>query len=367
MPDNNLVRNDLADSNETVFVFRIGNLGDTLVALPAIKKIKELHSKANMVLISERPPEQHFVSTWSVLEHTGLFHEAILYRKRLIEILSLLWRFRNSRKACLYYLAPHRPKKALERDRLFFEKLGGIRDIYGFDSVVAAEAIRDSNGDLSFQEKESIQLLRTVVPHNVAEMPKRPYLHPSASHFKKAKVLMRSISRIGPTVALAPGSKMAAKKWPLERYSQFVGRVLKDDPEVSIVIIGGPEDKEEGDRICSQNDSNRVISLAGKTNIIESAAALSLCDIYVGNDTGTMHLASAMGVPCVAIFSSRGNPGRWEPFGDANIIVRKELPCSGCLLNICEEQAMRCLIEISVEEVFSSYESARSMYMKKGN
>ncbi|HTK37882.1 MAG TPA: glycosyltransferase family 9 protein, partial [Pyrinomonadaceae bacterium] len=83
------------------------------------------------------------------------------------------------------------------------------------------------------------------------------------------------------------------------------------------------------------------------------AALLHKCTLYLGNDTGTMHLASAVGVPCVAIFSAADRAGQWEPFGNNNYVLRKRVECEGCGLDICCFQNM-CLDLISADEVYAA-------------
>ena len=69
-----------------------------------------------------------------------------------------------------------------------------------------------------------------------------------------------------------------------------------------------------------------------------------------------MHLAAVMGLPCVAVFTSRDNREVWEPCGTAHTILRRELTCSGCVLERCEVERMRCLDLISTEDVWAAVE-----------
>ena len=171
---------------------------------------------------------------------------------------------------------------------------------------------------------------------------------------KKANLLLSSLSNSPCIFAIGPGSKMPSKKWPIENYSKIIDKILGFDKNFSVIIIGGKEDSVEGDLITKSIGSKRLISLAGKTTIGESAAVLSKTEMYIGNDTGTMHLASAMDIKCLGIFASRANPGRWEPFGENNKILRKELDCSGCNLEICNNDN-QCLKDITVQEVFNAF------------
>jgi heptosyltransferase III len=78
------------------------------------------------------------------------------------------------------------------------------------------------------------------------------------------------------------------------------------------------------------------------------------CELFIGNDTGTMHMAAAVGLPCVAIFSSRERPGLWYPPGEGHRVFRSAIDCEGCGLVECIELGNECLKRISVEEVLSA-------------
>jgi heptosyltransferase III len=67
-----------------------------------------------------------------------------------------------------------------------------------------------------------------------------------------------------------------------------------------------------------------------------------------------MHLAAMAGLPCVGLFSARDYPGLWEPYGEGHTILRKEISCAGCMLEICAEKANACLKLITVDEVMSA-------------
>lgn len=336
-----------------IYIYRIGSLGDSIVALPTIKKIQERYKQSSLVLVTEKSTSSP-INSWSVLRLANIFDDVIFYNKSLKSIFNLVLTIRKENHATLFYLAPYRPKLNLLRDWIFFRILCGINNLNGFGSSVEPESYKDKEGNLPFQVKEYLQLLKVISDNSNENEFKRPILRPSNDDLFKAKKLLSSLPLNSIILALAPGSKMSSKKWPIKNYSQLVNKILSLDKNFSIAILGGQQDVEEADFILNQNESSRLISLAGKTSIAESAAVMSLTSMYIGNDTGTMHLASAMGINCLGIFASRANPGRWEPFGNNNIILRKELDCSGCDLEVCDKNN-QCLRDISVEEVFNAF------------
>jgi ADP-heptose:LPS heptosyltransferase len=88
----------------------------------------------------------------------------------------------------------------------------------------------------------------------------------------------------------------------------------------------------------------------------QAAAALSICRLYIGNDTGTMHLAAAVGTKCIAIFSARHFPECWYPYGLGHIVLRRRVPCEGCTVFECNEHDNLCLKLIQVKDVIDAVE-----------
>jgi len=83
----------------------------------------------------------------------------------------------------------------------------------------------------------------------------------------------------------------------------------------------------------------------------ESAAMVSYAELFVGHDSGPMHMASAVGTPLVTIFAARNVRGVWFPVVGNNAVIYHNVDCSGCALDICTIQKMKCITSVTVEEV----------------
>jgi len=250
---------------------------------------------------------------------------------------------------------------------MFFKVLAGIRTSYGLEASRYRFGGRDTTGKLLRFPTEVERLLDIVngnhqggaVNHSV-----KFAIPISDNESSRINSLWRELA-VRPSetiIGVGPGSKMPAKRWPLNRFIEVARRVCAHSPQSRLVIFGGREDFKLGEDIRKAL-GKKVVNVAGELSVLESAEALRRCSVYVGNDTGVMHLAAAVETPCVAIFSSRDHPGRWEPIGNHHIVLRKDPPCAGCLLDVCTLQAMKCLKDITVEEVVSAVkhvlESAR--------
>ncbi len=152
-------------------------------------------------------------------------------------------------------------------------------------------------------------------------------------------------------IALAPGAAYgSAKCWPVERYAQLADRLIAEFG-ADVILFGAPSEREVAERIAAAMRRNAVM-LAGKTEIDELPALFATCQLFIGNDSGAMHVAAAAGLPVVAIF------GPTDPVGTAPVtprwtLVREPVVCSPCFLRHCPIDH-RCMMRVSVDTVFAA-------------
>ena len=338
-----------------ILVFRIGHLGDTLLSLPALRAIRAAHRDASLVLLTNRETSRATVTAWDVLEPAGVFDDVLFFPvpSRMSDFVTLARRVRRLKPSRLYYLPPlPRTRAQTLRDRVFFRVGCGIRDLVGLEPT-GPHPVRDAHGGLVRMAKESDRLVDWVAPALPASAIDRraTRLEPAAGDRLRADQLLREAGLSGSRlVAIGPGSKSQATQWPIDRYEEVGRRLLRIHPDLRLLVFGAPHERSLAGTLCRAWGASAV-NLAGSVTLSQSAAMLERCLLYVGNDTGTMHLAASVGTPCVAIFSARDNPGRWEPVGDGHTVLRHEVPCAGCLLSTCVEHDQACLKAVSVDDV----------------
>ena len=113
-----------------------------------------------------------------------------------------------------------------------------------------------------------------------------------------------------PVVAVNPGASWPTKRWPTARYGTVCGQLAETG--ALPVVIWGPGEREMADEVIAGSGGSAVP--APKTSIRELAAFLARCDLYLGGDTGPMHIAAAVGTPVVALFAP-SDPARVHPWG----------------------------------------------------
>ena len=153
-----------------------------------------------------------------------------------------------------------------------------------------------------------------------------------------------------PVVALCPGAGWETKRWGVEKFAA-VGDRLFEETEANVLWLWGP-----GEEALIQGLRRSPRAPAGvipSTSVREMAAFLERCRMFIGGDTGPLHLAAALGVPTVAVMGPT-TPSRNGPVGPGGVqgaVVHHELPCSHCYQRTCPGFGTRCLAEMTVDEV----------------
>jgi heptosyltransferase-2 len=159
-------------------------------------------------------------------------------------------------------------------------------------------------------------------------------------------------------IALCVGASYTEKQWPVDRFIAVARELLKS-PGTRVVIVGGPG---EASAEAVQNAlGGRSINLAGRATLLQTFAILRRCQLYVGNDTGPMHLAVAAGVPVVEVCMfprslgdwNRNSPLRFGPWGVANIVLQPDHPQPPCT-DVCVAGKVHCILAVETADVLQA-------------
>jgi heptosyltransferase III len=343
-----------------LLIFRIGHLGDTVIALPALWAIRRQFPMARLTLLTNIDlKNDHYVSPADVLPREGLIDDFIAYPTNLGRLQSsaakvdLAVKLRKGRFDAVIYLMPRvRTEKQIRRDTAFF-RLAGIRKIWGSEFFLEHRLDLPVPRPAPVVESESDFLLRLLEHCGIESANKETDLLLMAGEVDTAdRWFARSVPAAthGGYIAICPGGKYPWKMWDERKYHDVIARLI-DRFRLYPIVFGGSEEREMGDRLIGSWATGA--NTAGELSIRESAALLRRCKLYLGNDTGTMHLAAATGIPCVALFSGSDWVGRWSPFGNANRLFRHEGECRECIAQDQDNQHT-CLDMIGVDEVFAA-------------
>ena len=152
-------------------------------------------------------------------------------------------------------------------------------------------------------------------------------------------------------IGLCPGAEYGpAKRWLPERFAETALAIAEHRP-VQWILFGTAADAERGAAIATALGGH-CLNRIGQTTLEQLAAELGECALLLTNDTGTMHLATLIGVPVVAVFGST-EPRLTGPLGTGHIVIRHQVECSPCFLRECPID-FRCMKEVTVDEVVAA-------------
>lgn len=140
-----------------------------------------------------------------------------------------------------------------------------------------------------------------------------------------------------------------AKRWPLERFATVVNQISTQHAQFRWQLFGAPGEKEMGEKLAALLQAPHE-NFVGKTRLSELIAKLRECQLLLTNDTGTMHLAAALGIPTVSIFGSTC-PIETGPLGDRHTVIQHQVPCSPCFERECPFGHYDCMTKVTPDEV----------------
>ncbi len=346
--------------NEKILVRGVNWIGDAVMTLPALEALRKAFPGSRISLLV-RP------SVAQVFERNPNVDEVIRYEEK--GVLGKLRLARKLRKAA--FSKAILLQNALDAALISFlagipERIGYDRDARGF---LLTKRIAYDNDDRRLHHIDYYLNLLASAGISVDCYRPDPWIYLSLEERLEARDALSLLRR--PLLGINPGAAYGpAKRWPPDRFAE-VARWFIRDIGGSVVIFGGEDEKvisqeieffatREGGALPSHASTGRggqaegclsVLNLAGKTSLRNLIALISECDVFVGNDSGPMHIAYAVGTPLVAIFGST-SPELTGPAGKGSAVIKPEVSCSPCFGRTCRNNDMRCMYELTSDNVY---------------
>jgi heptosyltransferase-2 len=322
-------------------------VGDAIMALPALQAVRRRFADAHIAVLALPYVAQTY-------EGQGIADELITYDRkgahagiRGREKLAAALREKRFDTALLLQNA---------FDAAWVAWRAGIPQRIGYNrdgrGILLSKPVRvPQPGEIPVHEKfYYLELLRRVGWLDTLPDVPEIALHVSADEAAKAEEKLHSLgARVGATrIAVGAGASYgSAKCWPPQRFARALNQ-LQSERDADIVLFGTPTETEVSGAIQAEL-ARPALNLTGKTQIAELPALLSRCSAFLGNDSGAMHVAAAVGLPVVAVF------GPTDPFGTAPVtprctIVQEKPYCSPCFLRRCPTDH-RCMTAVAPEMV----------------
>jgi heptosyltransferase-2 len=327
-------------------------LGDAVMCEPALRGLRRLFPDAQITLLvkpavadlfADHPALMRVLTYDTKGRHAGLLGKWALARQLRRQGFDLAVLFQNAFEAA------------------FLTFLAGVPRRYGYATdgrslLLSDPVVVPDQRTLVHQVRYYWDLLK---PLGLTGDPPAPELIvlPEDEQAMVGRFAQGGLTATDIVVGINPGSTYgSAKRWLPERFVEVTERLCRaicESPgqQVSVVIFGAKGEERLGQEIAARL-SSRSLVLSGATTIRELMAGVKRCSLFLTNDTGPMHIASAFQVPIVAIFG----PTDWRttsPFGGAPAIVRQPVDCAPCLLRECPIDH-RCMTRVTVDQVYEA-------------
>lgn len=324
----------VTEKREKLLIFQIGSLGDTVISMPCYRAIQERHPHADRFLLTNFPKNRKMVQAEALLAPCGLVQGAVEYPMPLRGFGNMvrLWRSLRALKVdVLYYLVPEKSFSNLVRHYIFL-KLCGIRKIrtvpWSRDLRYPRELVC---GEL--WESEASRLLRTLDPRRIpaAPDPAKRQLDLTEAEKDAATRLLAEMPGTENFIAVSVGGKVLLNNWGDKNWSAVLRDLSATDLSMGLVLVGSADERERNNRLAEQWSGPKINS-CGRLTPRETAAVLERAQMFLGHDTGTLHLAAAVDTRILGVYSARNNPGKWFSDRSGDKFFYHKPPCFGCEL-----------------------------------
>jgi heptosyltransferase-2 len=319
-------------------------IGDAVMAQPLLQQLKRKHPDRPIDVLSPpsvAPVWRAMAEVGDVLE-TPFRHGALQLKER--------WRFGRQLRARGYvdaYVLPNTLKYAL------IPWFAGIAKRVGYKGEMRYGLLNVMHHD-DTPPRAMVPFyaaLASVPSAPLAAVP-RPRLTAGSEQIAAvcAKV---DIALDRPLVVFAPGAEFgAAKRWPALHFAELAKAVFAADPRAQIALLGSPKDRQACDEVIAGSGSAGMFNLAGATKLDEAIALIARADAVVANDSGLLHIASALNRPVVALYGPT-DPDHAPPFSSVAKSISLRLACSPCRQRECPLGHHDCMNKMGAEMVWS--------------
>ncbi len=311
---------------ERVLIYRPGSLGDTVVALPCLKLIRRRFPGSELRVLTNAPVADSAPPLFAVLDGSGLIDGYLEYPiglRNLTQLLGLARGIRRWRPDVLVYLARRETRLQVWRDAVFFRACG-FRRFFGL--ALTRDQIESRPLPDGTFEREAERLVRNMAALGTADLSDPASWDLGLTEADRALPRRLIAERIGaqPFIVLSIGTKQPTNDWGLANWRALTEQLGQIYPH-RLVFIGAEGDREQSEAIM-RGLGDRCVNLCGLLKVRESAVLIAAASLFVGCDSGPMHLAAAVGTPLVAIFSRLNLPGIWFPSARQAMILYPHEP-----------------------------------------
>lgn len=318
---------------ERILIYRMGSLGDTVVALPVFHMLAREFPNAERRVLTNAPVNTDAAPIQAVLGDGGFVDGYFPYpigTRSIARLNDLRRAVADWNPDLVVYLNEPRRGLNLFRD-LAFLKLCGAKNIIG--APIAHELRRHRKlPEHGLWEGEASRLARCIAELGEIRLddPADWSLNPTMAEKGAAQAAINGWDGEKKFISFAIGAKIDFKSWGDNRWAALFTALGERYPDTGLALLGGPNDSERA-LAAAKGWPGPVLDLCGRMSPRESALVIGKGLIFLGHDSGPMHLAASTGTPSICVFSTHANPGVWFPFGMQHRVFYPGLSWSGGL------------------------------------
>lgn len=334
---------------ERILVIKLDHLGDVLLATPVFSNLRRAYPNAELhaltgtwsrVVLEKHPDVNHVVEYNSPAfcrtgQPTSLKETFKLYRQLRRQKYDLMVELRSDWRTIWFAFGRLTPKRLSRAALQIANKLG----------FAQFSGTHETTRNLDVLRQAGIAIpVRTAIFSVTAEDKKW------ASDF----LATYRVEKQRPLIAIHPGSPIALKRWLPERYAELADWLIAQ--KRAQILFVGVEDEIPIITEIQALMQGESINIAGKTTLTQLASILLTCNVFIGNDSGPMHLAAAVGTQTIGVYGP-GDPTRFGPAGEKCQTIRRRSDCP-CVGATCRFGEAGCMSKIQVADVIQTLETA---------
>jgi len=320
-----------------ILIIQTAFIGDVILATPLIEKLRAYFPDAKIDFLVRKGNE-------NLLANNPCLNSVLVWDKKKNKFFNLL--------KMLFSIRESKYDLVINVQRFFSTGLlavfSGAKETIGFDKNPLSFLFgRKVSHIIGTREKPMHEAERNLklIEHLTDDSFVKPKLYPSQEDFEKIKIN-------DSYVCIAPTSVWFTKQLPAKKWLELIGLL---DKSLVVCLMGGKEDAESCERIKRECKRDKVINLAGKMSLLQSAALMKNAVMNYVNDSAPLHLASAVNAPVTAVFCSTVPAFGFTPLSDKSKVVETKLalvcrPCGTHGYRACPQKHFRCA-EIEVKEI----------------
>lgn len=328
-----------------ILIVRTDRIGDVLLSTPVIKAIRERYPNAFLAMM---------VSAYAreIIEGNPYLDQVIIYdkdTKHKTWISSIKFAKDLNKKKFDLALVLH-PTNRVH----LITFLAGVPRRIGLNRKLGFLLTSKSTHTKQFGERHELEYNLGLLNFlGIKAEDKRLYMPIKEESEKKIEEMFK-FQCLWPKdkiLAIHPAASCPSKVWPVERFAELAEK-LAQKYGFKVLIVGAQKETKLAEDLIKRMHIP-VINFVGKTSVSQLASLLKRCTLFISNDSGPVHIASAVGTPVISIFGRNQvglSPKRWGPVGPKDKFLHKEVGCIKCLAHNCKKE-FACLKAISVEDV----------------